>query len=59
MDPNETWKNLLLALREGDASTAERHAYTLATWIRNQRTADWIFLPEGLQKAILALEVSE
>jgi hypothetical protein len=53
MDPNETWKNLLLALREGDAVTAEKEAAELAGWVWNGHT------PKGLQQAILALEVSE
>lgn len=54
MNPNETWKNLLLALREGKPYESHDAALNLAAWIRREG-----IIPGGLQEAILALEVSE
>ena len=54
MDPNETWKNLLLALAEGRADDAEVYARFIA-W----DTADTGDAPAGLLAALKALEETE
>jgi hypothetical protein len=54
MDPNETWKNLLLALREGKAYESHDAALKLSAWIRKGG-----FCPTGLWRAILESEISE
>ena len=52
MDPNETWKNLLLALAEGRAYSARHYAAAIAEARGNK-------LPAGLQTALKALEETE
>jgi hypothetical protein len=55
MDPNEIWKNLLLALREGRPVAARDYANDLAWHIAQHRND----IPTGLWRAILESEMSE
>jgi hypothetical protein len=54
MDPNEVWKNLLLAIRDGNAPASSAWAQYLAEWIKAE--GRW---PTGLWRALLESEMSE